>query len=309
MITIAMNKQREAADALKSAEEKHRSSLLDFEARISTLTTQHMAECATLEQKYRSTCASHESQLQSTANEKSSQEANWKQQYAQAKLDYDSEKAALESQYETMLSQLRLEILQANVDSDQLRSKVKALESGDVSYDEISVSSRSLSAARSVQHGGACGLLAWTMVLVLTLVIATPVLLVVAIRYDLLREVTFLHDYIPHMEYLTMDSLCAPVLPGTRLEGDGLLVEAPWWAAPELKVAAYKFCSDRPRIRLELKGNKLSARDATTEETIWSEKARSAQVEREEIIMYNRWGQEKTRKPLPWVTEMDDTLE
>lgn len=307
MVNEAVDKQQETAAALKSAEEKYRSTVLDFETRISTLTTQHLAECTTLEQKYRSAVTSHESAMASSMQSLETQNSQYEQQQQQAKLDYDSSKAALESQYETMLSQLRLEILQGNMEADQLRSKIQALEAGEVSLDEISISPRSRTVPEPRKRRMKLGvLLAWVLVLILTSVLVAPVALVMAIRQDRFAQyANFFLEYNLPMEYLTLDSLCSPLRAGSRLVNTKAAQtwSAPWWATSELQDPAFSFvCQlNRPRIRLTLERGKLSAHDER-ETLLWKESAQEVLVDSDDLVLLDKRGRILQRIAMPWVS-------
>lgn len=47
----------------------------------------------------------------------------------------------------------------------------------------------------------------------------------------------------------SMDSICGPVFPGTRLNSESRF-EAPWFAPGALKETAFAMCGDRPRVSM-----------------------------------------------------------
>jgi hypothetical protein len=62
------------------------------------------------------------------------------------------------------------------------------------------------------------------------------------------------------LDLLSMDAVCAPVMPGTTLDKQDAVFEAPWWAPPMQKEPAFEaLCGGRTRSRLVVSGGKLTA--------------------------------------------------
>jgi hypothetical protein len=61
-------------------------------------------------------------------------------------------------------------------------------------------------------------------------------------------------------DLLSTDAVCAPAMPGTTLDMQDAVFEAPWWAPPAQKELAFGvLCGSRPRSKLVVSGGKLTA--------------------------------------------------
>jgi hypothetical protein len=72
--------------------------------------------------------------------------------------------------------------------------------------------------------------------------------------------VAVLMAVLSQLDLLSMDAVCAPVMPGTTLDTKDAVFEAPWWAPPLQKESAFgAICGGRTRSRLVVSGGKLTA--------------------------------------------------
>jgi hypothetical protein len=83
-------------------------------------------------------------------------------------------------------------------------------------------------------------------------------------------------------DLLSMDALCAPVMPGTTLDTQDAVFEAPWWAPPSQKESAFgTLCGGRTRSRLVVSGGKLTASSLLNNGSfavLWNKRVATARV-------------------------------
>jgi hypothetical protein len=67
--------------------------------------------------------------------------------------------------------------------------------------------------------------------------------------------------YLDQRDLLSLDAMCAPILPGSHLDSSGTF-DAPWWAPEQQKAELFlKVCGSRPRTQISWKNSKLSITD------------------------------------------------
>jgi hypothetical protein len=95
-------------------------------------------------------------------------------------------------------------------------------------------------------------------------------------------------------DLLSMDAVCAPAMPGTTLDTQDAIFEAPWWAPPLQKEPAFEaLCGGRTRSRLVASGGKLTAyslldNDSGTE--LWHRRATTARVGSRRLTLRDKRG-------------------
>jgi hypothetical protein len=107
-------------------------------------------------------------------------------------------------------------------------------------------------------------------------------------------------------ELISLNSVCAPVMPGSVLQNYSKsdVFEAPWWAPSTMKTQLFEiFCPDRPRTRMSWKGDKLiihnlSEGNIKNPSIIWQGGAAlGAKVDANEITIKSVWGTKKSKAP------------
>jgi hypothetical protein len=83
-------------------------------------------------------------------------------------------------------------------------------------------------------------------------------------------------------DLLSMDAVCAPVMPGTTFDTQEAVFEAPWWASPLQKELAFgALCGGRTRTRLVVSGGKLTAYSSLNKGSfavLWNKRVATARV-------------------------------
>lgn len=300
MVNNISDQYKLADTNLTRSEGKYRAAMMEVEARFANVQMQHRSTCNDLEQRYRTACAEHEAKLSKVQKENEAARAELELTHRAMINETEAKLARLQSQHETVRSQLRLEILQAGLDADQLRSKMTAPDRGDhCLLSKELISEEMPSNERALKK--APGLLVLIVVAILLCLLTAPIVFAAAIRFDQLRHFPFLAAYLP-LDLLTMNSICAPVKPGTLLIARMPPFETPWWASDELKSYASRICEDRPRVRLVFARGKLTAYvlegDVATE--LWKQSAKQVHVTSEAIFLQNKKGRVLKKITAPW---------
>lgn len=300
MVNNISDQYKLADTNLTRSEGKYRAAMMEVEARFANVQMQHRSTCNDLEQRYRTACAEHEAKLSKVQKENEAARAELETTHRAMINETEAKLARLQSQHETVRSQLRLEILQAGLDADQLRSKMTAPDRGDhCPLSKELISEEMPSNERALKKGP--GLLVLIVVAILLCLLTAPIVFAAAIRFDQLRHFPFLAAYLP-LDLLTMNSICAPVKPGTLLIARMPPFETPWWASDELKSYASRICEDRPRVRLVFARGKLTAYvlegDVATE--LWKQSAKQVHVTSEAIFLQNKKGRVLKKITAPW---------
>lgn len=300
MVNNISDQYKLADTNLTRSEGKYRAAMMEVEARFANVQMQHRSTCNDLEQRYRTACAEHEAKLSKVQKENEAARAELELTHRAMINETEAKLARLQSQHETVRSQLRLEILQAGLDADQLRSKMTAPDRGDhCPLSKELISEEMPSNERALKK--APGLLVLIVVAILLCLLTAPIVFAAAIRFDQLRHFPFLAAYLP-LDLLTMNSICAPVKPGTLLIARMPPFETPWWASDELKSYASRICEDRPRVRLVFARGKLTAYvlegDVATE--LWKQSAKQVHVTSEAIFLQNKKGRVLKKITAPW---------
>jgi hypothetical protein len=95
------------------------------------------------------------------------------------------------------------------------------------------------------------------------------------------------------LDLLSMDAVCAPVMPGTTLDTQDAVFEAPWWAPPLQKEPVFEaLCGSRTRSRLVLSGGKLTAYSLldNASDTIWYRRATTARIGSRRLTLRDKKG-------------------
>lgn len=308
MVNNISDQYKLADTNLTRSEGKYRAAMMEVEARFANVQMQHRSTCNDLEQRYRTACAEHEAKLSKVQKENEAARAELETTHRAMINETEAKLARLQSQHETVRSQLRLEILQAGLDADQLRSKMTAPDRGDhCLLSKELISEEMPSNERALKK--APGLLVLIVVAILLCLLTAPIVFAAAIRFDQLRHFPFLAAYLP-LDLLTMNSICAPVKPGTLLIARMPPFETPWWASDELKSYASRICEDRPRVRLVFARGKLTAYvlegDVATE--LWKESAKQVHVTSEAIFLQNKKGRVLKKIAAPWLKNVPINL-
>lgn len=308
MVNNISDQYKLADTNLTRSEGKYRAAMMEVEARFANVQMQHRSTCNDLEQRYRTACAEHEAKLSKVQKENEAARAELETTHRAMINETEAKLARLQSQHETVRSQLRLEILQAGLDADQLRSKMTAPDRGDhCLLSKELISEEMPSNERALKKGP--GLLVLIVVAILLCLLTAPIVFAAAIRFDQLRHFPFLAAYLP-LDLLTMNSICAPVKPGTLLIARMPPFETPWWASDELKSYASRICEDRPRVRLVFARGKLTAYvlegDVATE--LWKQSAKQVHVTSEAIFLQNKKGRVLKKIAAPWLKNVPINL-
>lgn len=308
MVNNISDQYKLADTNLTRSEGKYRAAMMEVEARFANVQMQHRSTCNDLEQRYRTACAEHEAKLSKVQKENEAARAELETTHRAMINETEAKLARLQSQHETVRSQLRLEILQAGLDADQLRSKMTAPDRGDhCLLSKELISEEMPSNERALKK--APGLLVLIVVAILLCLLTAPIVFAAAIRFDQLRHFPFLAAYLP-LDLLTMNSICAPVKPGTLLIARMPPFETPWWASDELKSYASRICEDRPRVRLVFARGKLTAYvlegDVATE--LWKQSAKQVHVTSEAIFLQNKKGRVLKKIAAPWLKNVPINL-
>jgi hypothetical protein len=110
-------------------------------------------------------------------------------------------------------------------------------------------------------------------------------------------------------DLLSMDAVCAPAMPGTTLDKQDTVFEAPWWAPPEQKDTVFEapwwappeqkesafeaLCGGRTRSRLVVRGSKLTAYSMLNNGSIavlWSKRVVTARVWSDKLTLRDNKG-------------------
>ena len=135
-------------------------------------------------------------------------------------------------QHDRQTDELRRQVLESKLEQDKLRMKIaadamqKQPEAADRIVDQTLRESMANPSSRTSPSSGG------------VVVLAAGLLLVPLLAYFISSG----------------DSICAPVRPGTRLEGSSYTGEAPWWTPVFKRPAFSSFCSDRRRTGIKWTG-------------------------------------------------------
>ncbi len=88
----------------------------------------------------------------------------------------------------------------------------------------------------------------------------------------------------------TVDSWCAPALPGTVV-GDNTSLDAPWWAPEPWKEQAFTVCGNRPRTRVTFNLGKFSAVNLNGKgETLMTKRANAIEIHPDRVAVIDSKG-------------------
>ena len=163
---------------------------------------------------------------------------------------HDARNAELTAEHGRQAEELRRQVLQSKLDADKLRMQIAQMQMAaepqcaDRVVDRTlreSMATTSSSSSRASASSGIVFLAAGLLLIPLLAFVAS-----------------------------SSDAMCAPCLPGTKLDGSTFVGEAPWWASGPSKSAAFSLlCADRTRARIEWSGgsgmSKLLVADADAE--------------------------------------------
>jgi len=200
--------------------------------------------------------------------------------YRDAVKEFDKELASVKSDYEATCTQLRRDILQANLEADRLRAKLAALEMKEKPEESDRIIERTLKSSTKKKNSGSVVGLSLALVFVMTMFAV-----MVAVRPEL----------------LSMNAVCAPAMPGTYLTKD-MTFEAPWWAPTVAKEKAFLICGSRSRTRLEMTVGKLTAHSVQSEEPklLWRKGANMVKITANDIVIFNKKGVAVDSIDAPW---------
>jgi hypothetical protein len=106
------------------------------------------------------------------------------------------------------------------------------------------------------------------------------------------------------LDLLSMDAACAPVMPGTTLDTQDAVFEAPWWAPPSQKESAFgALCGGRTRSRLVVSGGKLTAYSSLKNgpfAVLWNKRVATARVGSRRLTFRDNKGNAE-HVDVPWL--------
>lgn len=106
------------------------------------------------------------------------------------------------------------------------------------------------------------------------------------------------------IDLLSIDAVCAPVMPGTTLDTQDAVFEAPWWAPSLQKETAFEaLCEGRMRSRLVVSGGKLTAYRLLKNGSfavLWNKKVASTRVGSRTLTLRDNKGHAENVES-PWL--------
>lgn len=102
-------------------------------------------------------------------------------------------------------------------------------------------------------------------------------------------------------DVVSMDDVCAPVLPGSKFFAtDNAIFEAPWWAPDTVKEQTFSIlCGGRVRTRLEIDNGSVEI-SSTAGESLWQRRnVGGLTVDSDKMTVRNKWGYVE-EVPAPW---------
>jgi small-conductance mechanosensitive channel len=205
------------------------------------------------------------------------------QKYKDVVKDHEKRIADMINKHEDQTDDLRRQLLSANLECDKIRAELASLQMLAAPHDADAIVSRTMrSASFKMPQKSA------TKRIIPVLQISSAVMVVViAIAYQL--------------GLLSMNAMCAPVMPGSTLADDAsALFGAPWWVPANFKEQAFgAICGDRPRASLKFSSGRLVVADEATAKMLLDKRSEIVAVQGNVINFFDRKGKIDSLRS-PW---------
>lgn len=301
---IAANEKKtiEYNDELDSSHKKYRTTVADHDAKTAALQESHAAATETLRRTAKEAqveCERLRTQIGSARDaveEKTADYEGMVEQHRVAQADalkkqkeavaeHDLRIAEMVKKQEEQTDELRRQLLEANLECDKIRTELAGhLMAGASPEEADEIVNRTM---RSATRKKANRSLLQKMFPFLQ-VSGVVLVAFVAIAYQL--------------GLLSMNAMCAPVMPGTTLKDNAsAILEAPWWVPTDFKEQAFgSICGDtRPRASLKFSGGRLVVTDTATNKMILDKRSEIAVVHGNVINFFDRKGKIDSLRS-PW---------
>jgi len=292
---VAANKKKldEHNNDLNEAQQKYRKAVAEADARIAQMNEKHTAEAADLRRQARDATIELErlrTHLMDTKkavknsdttatkaasiHEKRVNELQKKEKKISE--EYEDRISMLIKKHTEQTDEMRKKIFETNLECDNLKSKLTSMQMKDSPGDVQGIKQRALASLYEPAKKAS-----W-----LNFVSISLALLMVAIAIG------------AQMELWSMDAVCSPAMPGTKLNSKDVTLSAPWWAPGDFKADVFGYvCSNRQRLTLYWTSGLLLIKD-TNSKIVVEKRANSGLVKANYIHSMNRKGKiESIRAP------------
>lgn len=211
--------------------------------------------------------------------------AEAQQKLKNTSLEHDKKVAEIIKKHENQIDDLRHQLLAANLECDKIRTELASHQMQASPEDAVNIINRTMRSA-SIRSGN-----------------APPKMNMLGIIARFLRNsvgaIVLLMGIAFPLGLLSMDAICAPLMPGTVLGTHDASSEAPWWAHDTMKADAFAICGDRPRTSLKWHGGRLVITDAGTSKILFDKRSTTASIHGSVVNLYAKNSKIETLRP-PW---------
>jgi small-conductance mechanosensitive channel len=301
-IAISEKKTKEYNDRLDEAHQKYRNVVADHDVAVAELTKTHIQDTEGLRrtlkeaemeiERLRTQIGTVREQMEEKAAEAEARVLLHKEQLAEAQqklkgtcVENDKKVAEIIKKHEIQLDDLRHQLLAANLECDKIHTELASHQMHASPEDAVNIINRTMKSAS--MRGGKAPPKKNTLAIVTSFLRNSigAIVVLMAVAYPL--------------GLLSMDSVCAPVMPGTILATHDASSEAPWWAHDTMKADAFVICGDRPRTSLKWHGGRLVIADAETSKILFDKRSTTASIHGSVVNLYAKNSKIETLRP-PW---------
>ena len=301
-IASSEKKTKEYNDQLDEAHQKYRNVVADHDAATAELTKTHIQDTEGLRrtlkeaemeiERLRTQIGAVREQVEEKAADAEARGLLHKEQLAEAQqklketcVEHDKKVAEIMKKHENQLDDLRHQLLAANLECDKIRTELASHQMQASPEDADNIINRTMRSA-SFRSGNAPP--KKSMLGVMARFLRNSIGVIV-----LLAAIAF------PLGLLSMDAICAPIMPGTVLAAHETSSEAPWWAHDTMKADAFAICGDRPRTSLKWHGGRLVITDAGTSKILFDKRSTTASIHGSVVNLYAKNSKIETLRP-PW---------